>query len=77
MADHSQGTSLQQPPQRSIKLYLKGTLGVPASSYPIKGQAGDSTKEDEEQLTTKRKLVFIPPKRSTSQAISFVLSLFL
>jgi hypothetical protein len=30
-----------------------------------------------EQQTTKRKPVSIPPKRSTSQAISFVLSLFL
>jgi hypothetical protein len=41
MAGHSQGTSLQQPPQRSTKLHLKGTPGVPTSSYPIKGQAGD------------------------------------
>jgi hypothetical protein len=40
MAGHSQGTSLQPPPQGSTKLHLKGTLGVPASSYPIKGQAG-------------------------------------
>jgi hypothetical protein len=40
MAGHSQGTSLQPPPQRSTKLHLKGTPGVPASSYPIKGQAG-------------------------------------
>jgi hypothetical protein len=43
MADHSQGMSLQQPPQRSIKLHLKGIPSVPASSYPIKGQAGGST----------------------------------
>jgi hypothetical protein len=44
MAGHSWGTLLQQPPQRSIKLHLKGTPGVPASSYPIKGQAWDSTR---------------------------------
>jgi hypothetical protein len=40
MANHSRGTSLQPPPQRSTKLHLKGTPGIPASSYPIKGQAG-------------------------------------
>jgi hypothetical protein len=39
MAGHSRGTSLQSPPQGSIKLHLKGTPGVSASSYPIKGQA--------------------------------------
>jgi hypothetical protein len=38
-ASHSRGTSLQPPPQGSTKLHLKGTLGVPASSYSIKGQA--------------------------------------
>jgi hypothetical protein len=37
MAGHSQGTSLQPPPQGSTKLHLKGTPGVPTSSYPIKG----------------------------------------
>jgi hypothetical protein len=40
MADHSRGMSLQPPPQGSTKLHLKGTPGVLASSYPIKGQAG-------------------------------------
>jgi hypothetical protein len=40
MIGHSQGTSLQPPPQGSTKLHLKGTPGIPASSYPIKGQAG-------------------------------------
>jgi hypothetical protein len=39
MAGHSRGTSLQPPPQGLTKLHLKGTPGVPASSYPIKGQA--------------------------------------
>jgi hypothetical protein len=53
MAGHSQGTSLQQPPQRSTKLHLKGTPGVPASSYPIKGQAGDSTKRTEDNRRRK------------------------
>jgi hypothetical protein len=53
MAGHSQGTSLQQPPQRSTKLHLKYTPGVPASSYPIKRQAGGSTKGDNEQQTMK------------------------
>jgi hypothetical protein len=37
---HFRGTSLQPPPQGSTKLHLKDTPGVPASSYPIKGQAG-------------------------------------
>jgi hypothetical protein len=74
MADHSRGTSLQQPPQRSTKLHLKGTPGIPASSYPIKGQAGDSTRE--EQRMTKDQSPS-HHRRSTSQVISFVLSLFL
>jgi hypothetical protein len=40
MAGQSRGTSLQPPPHGLTKLHLKGTPGVPASSYPIKGQAG-------------------------------------
>jgi hypothetical protein len=49
--------------------------GVPASSYPIKGQAG-ALQGDGKQQTMKN---HSPSRhrRSTSQAISFVLSLFL
>jgi hypothetical protein len=57
MAGHSRGTSLQQPPQRSTKLHLKGTPGVPASSYPIKGKAGDSTRG----TTDEKRPVTFPP----------------
>jgi hypothetical protein len=74
IAGHSRGTSLKQPPQRSTKLHLKGTPSVPASSYPIKGQAGGSTKGGERR--TMKNQSPSHHRRSTSQAISFVLSLF-
>jgi hypothetical protein len=79
MAGHSRGTSLQPPPQGSTKLHLKGTSDVPASSYPIKGQAGalqGGKQKNNEQQTTKNRSPS-HQRRSTSQAISFVLSLFL
>jgi hypothetical protein len=64
MAGHSRGTSLQPPPQGSTKLHLKGTPGVPASSYPIKGQAGALQGGADEQRTTyNEKPVSIPPKK--------------
>jgi hypothetical protein len=59
MAVHSRDTSLQQPPQRSTKLHLKGTPSVPASSYPIKGQAGDST-WGQQTMDEKRPATFLP-----------------
>jgi hypothetical protein len=78
MAGHSRGTSLQPPPQGSTKLHLKGTPRVPASSYPIKGQAGALRRgeENNKQQTTKNQSPS-HQRRSTSQAISFVLSFFL
>jgi hypothetical protein len=62
------------------KTSLQRHPGVLASSYPIKGQAralknGKQEKADEQQTTKNQ-----PPshqRRSTSQAISFVLSFFL
>jgi hypothetical protein len=40
MAGHSRGTSLQQPPQRSTKLYLKAPPAPLPPLTLIKGQAG-------------------------------------
>jgi hypothetical protein len=76
MTGHSRGTSLQPPPQRSTKLHLKGTPGAPASSYPIKGQAGalQGGQTNNEQQTTKNQSPS-HQRRPTSQAISFVISL--
>jgi hypothetical protein len=81
MADHSQDTSLQPPLQGSIKLHLKAIPDVPASSYPIKGQAGalqggGRRKNNKEQQTMKNQSPF-HHRRSTSQATSFVISLLL
>jgi hypothetical protein len=54
--------------------------GVPVSSYPIKGRAralqGGGTKQDVSQKPSANKQTHTT-HRSTSQAISFVLSLFL
>jgi hypothetical protein len=54
--------------------------GVPASSYPIKGQAralqGGQTKQDVSQKPSTNRQRHTTHK-STSQSISFVLSLFL
>jgi hypothetical protein len=76
MAGHSRDTSLQPPPQGSIKLHLKGTSGVPASSYPIKGRQGLYKGANDEQQMMKNQSPS-HHRRSISQAISFVLSLFL
>jgi hypothetical protein len=62
MAGHSQGTSLQQPPQRSTKPHLKGTPGVTASSYPIKGQAGDPTRGRRRTTDDEKKTSLHPTK---------------
>jgi hypothetical protein len=60
MAGHSRGTSLQPPPQGLTKLHLKGTPGVPASSYSIKGQTG-ALQGGEWRTTDNKKPVTIPP----------------
>jgi hypothetical protein len=62
MVGHFRGTSLQPPPQGSTKLHLKSTPGVPASSYPIKGQVG-ALREEEQWTTDNEKPVSIPPKK--------------
>jgi hypothetical protein len=61
----------------STKLHLKGTPGVPASSYPIKGQAGalQRTTNNGQRMTKHQSPSH--HRISTSQAITFVLSTFL
>jgi hypothetical protein len=61
----------------STKLHLKGTPGVPASSYPIKGQAGALQRTTNNEQQTMRNQSPSHQRRSTYQAISFVLSFFL
>jgi hypothetical protein len=56
MAGHSWRTSLQPPLQGSTKLHLKAP-SVPASSYPIKGQAqarGNKKRSKHQQMNKRR-----------------------
>jgi hypothetical protein len=72
MAGHSRSTSLQPPPQGSTKLHLKGTPGVPASSYPIKGQAGalqgGASRSEQRQKNNE-------PRTTKNQSLLYSLSL--
>jgi hypothetical protein len=77
MTGHSRGTSLQPPPQGSTKLHLEGTHGVPASSYPIKGQAGALQRTTNNGQRTTKHQSPSHHRRSTSKAITFVLLTFL
>jgi hypothetical protein len=59
------------------KTSLQRHPGVPASSYPIKGQAGALQGHTKDEQQTTRNQSPSHQRRSTSQAISFVLSFFL